>query len=639
MRRLAFVALAVAVVSPSSSTPATGQTPPLTATFVAPLDGAKVAVERVAGFYAGDQQRWRLNMDIWVKNGARRTYRLVESEVCYTNAPVTCRSKTPPSTVTVAAGKSIVVQAPEDRDHPFPVAPVARVVLKFTATDGSGDTAVIVNRSLAEWRNRVAGGGYLFPGKRSDLPDGWYWTDGQNHVFGSNHRNSTSQRFAYDLVVRRWNGKEWTSYKQGKSGKANSDSLIWDLPVYAMADGWILRCNRTVAENSKPGVKGTGGGNSYRIVHANGEVMLYAHLRKDSIPEELCPTEGKDYTVRTAPRVRAGDFLGRVGNSGQSSGPHLHLHLGTTGQKGEQGVPILLRNARTRAAGESWNGWKPCDPKAPSFAVSSPPAAVSRRQLIEPLYPSGAPEAARHSLAEPCFQDVGDQLVASGYRPVWLDGYDVDGKAYVNTVFRPGGGSWVLRHNLSASAYQSELTAWLDKGYVPSLVESYRIGDSLRFAFLAEKRPNPGIGAYHGRSQADHQKLANDYKAQGFAPISVAVVSLKGKLYYTALWEKRSVGTWSMSSQLTAAGYQKFLEDNAKANRRLVYVNAYHHDGKPMFAAVVTSKASKSYAARHDLTTQGYQAEYEKWTRSGLRTQVVTGYRSGSSHRFAGLWR
>ena len=26
-------------------------------------------------------------------------------------------------------------------------------------------------------------------------------------------------------------------------------------------------------------------------------------------------------------RVRAGDFLGRVGNSGESKGPHLHVHV------------------------------------------------------------------------------------------------------------------------------------------------------------------------------------------------------------------------------------------------------------------------------------------------------------------------
>jgi predicted phosphoadenosine phosphosulfate sulfurtransferase len=53
----------------------------------------------------------------------------------------------------------------------------------------------------------------------------------------------------------------------------------------------------------------------------------------------------------------------------------------------------------------------------------------------------------------------------------------------------------------------------------------------------------------------------------------------------------------------------------------------------------VRSGVSTNYAARHDLTFDTYQREFETWTRKGLRTQVVTGYKSGSSHRFAALWR
>jgi len=638
LARIALVAGAVTVLAPPTSSPAPEIGAPLKVSRTEPLSGTKIAVERVAAANATDEQRWRLNFDIGVANSSRRAYRLVQAEICYPNAPVTCRKKSPSPQPTVAPGKSIWVQAPEDRDHPFPIAPAVRVVLEFEATDQSGETAVIVNKSLTEWKGAVAGG-YLFPGRRSDLADGVYWTDGQNHVYGSNHRNSDSQRFGIDLVLRRWNGSAWTSLRPGTDGTANSDSLVWGMPVYAMADGWVLRCYRSLDDNPRPGVKTSGGGNSYRIVHATGEVALYAHLRKGSVPPGLCPKEGENFTQRRAPKVKAGQLIGRVGNSGQSDGPHLHVHLGTTGEEGEQGIPILFRNVRTRFAGETWAASKPCDTKNPSFAVSSPPAAISRRELIEPLYPAKAPELARHGLSEPCFQDVFDQAVASGYRPFWFDGYEVGGKAYVNAVFRPAGGDWVMRSSLSGPEYQSELTSWVGKGYVPTLVESYRLGSALRYAFIAEKRSHAGLSAYHGRTPSQHQALSNQAKSKGLSPVAVAVVSLRGKLYYTGLWEKRSIGVWRLSSQLSSGQYQAFLEENEKAGRRLVYVNAYHHGGKAMFSAIVSSKASKTYAARHELTAAAYQAEYVKWTRKGLRTQVVTGYRAGSSHRFAALWR
>jgi hypothetical protein len=117
------------------------------------------------------------------------------------------------------------------------------------------------------------------------------------------------------------------------------------------------------------------------------------------------------------------------------------------------------------------------------------------------------------------------------------------------------------------------------------------------------------------------------------------VVSLKGRTYYTALWEKTGANGWLLSSTLDAPEYQRWLETNGKSNRHLVYANAYHHDGEPMFSAIVRSGVSTAYAARHDLDAAAFQREFETWVGQGRRTLVVTGYRSGSTHRFAALWR
>src|SRR5690606_5632459 len=56
-------------------------------------------------------------------------------------------------------------------------------------------------------------------------------------------------------------------------------------------------------------------GNAVAISHANGEFSYYAHLQQAS----LAVNEGEI--------IRRGTLIGRVGNSGQSPGPHLHFHL------------------------------------------------------------------------------------------------------------------------------------------------------------------------------------------------------------------------------------------------------------------------------------------------------------------------
>ena len=631
MHRAAVAAVACAAIAilPASAA-AHADADPLSVTAVEPLVGGKVVVERVAAGDAGQDERWRLNLDVWVRNSGTATAKLSRIVVGYPGAPVTTTETN--YGLTIAPGKSAKIQIPENRVLPFPVAPSISVRLEF---DGQ---TLFVNRSLAEHRNPVAGGAYLFPGKRADLPDGWYWTDGQSHVTGSNHRSSSSQRFAYDFVVRRWNGTQWTSRKAGASGNRNENSLIWGLPVYAMADGWILRCGRSKADNM-PGEKTGGAGNFLRIVHAGGEVALYAHLRKDSIPTALCPKPGVNATETTAVHVEAGQMLGRVGNTGSSSGPHLHVHVDTTGEDGGQGRPLHFRNIRTRFAGGDWDASPPCDLRNRSFAAATT-AAAGWRQLVEPLWPSGAGELTRFGLRETCFQDYGDEAVASGYKPVWFDGYDVGGTSYVNVVFRPGGGDWVLRNGLTSAAYQAHVTDWDAKGYRLTHVESYRSGDAIRYAFIAEKgaAARTRTAAYHARTAAQHQQLANQLKAQGYAPTAVSVVSLKGKLSYTALWESNAPSGWLLASTIAHDDYQHWVEVNHAAKRELAYVNAYNHDGKVWFSAVVTPQASLR-AARHDLGADALGATWRDFTGKGLRTQAITGYRTGDTHRFAALWR
>jgi murein DD-endopeptidase MepM/ murein hydrolase activator NlpD len=54
------------------------------------------------------------------------------------------------------------------------------------------------------------------------------------------------------------------------------------------------------------------------VSHADGTFSLYDHLRAGSL------------AVGVGDAIRAGQLLGRVGNSGNTSEPHLHLQVQTT---------------------------------------------------------------------------------------------------------------------------------------------------------------------------------------------------------------------------------------------------------------------------------------------------------------------
>ena len=626
--------VAAVVLAPTAA--ASSAAAPVSVVGIEPKEGNAVVVERVAAAGPGGAEHWRLNLDLILKNTGSRSITLTQVEIAYAaGGPA-------PKTVAVAndaiePGAKYELNVPEDRIHLFPVADSVTVELSFAGYD-----TFSIAQPLAEYRNAAPGGSYPFPGRREDLPDGWYWTDTHNHVVGTDHRNTAHQRFAYDLSIRRWNGEEWTSLtKQAERERAedpnrpkqNSDYLVFGTKLYAVADGTIVKCRRDYPENV-PGVKGPKGNGLWIRTQNTSEYVFYAHMKQNTIPEALCPEEGDDLSIP----VEQGQYLGRAGNSGSSDGPHLHFETDVVDANGKsQGRPLHFHGIRVRKLA-GWSSGGPCRAGSSDFAVVKA-AALDTSMLVEPLYRPGFREIARHGVLDDCYQDLASGLYAAGYQPTWLDGYDVGGKTYFNAVYRGGLPERPSFHGLTAAAYQTAFDQLTGDGYRPVLVESYLRGGHVRYALIAEKSPGPRFVAWHGLSKGEHAAAYRHATKDGYAPVAISVVSVGGHLTYTALLEKRDLGEWDAETKLTPGKYQKFLEDNAKDGRHLVYVNAYVLDGSTRFVAIVSGKASPKYAARHGLDAKAYQTEWETWTGKGLSTQAVTGYAAGGSHRFAALWR
>lgn len=133
----------------------------------------------------------------------------------------------------------------------------------------------------------------------------------------------------------------------------------YDTEVLAVADGIIAAAvddmteNPTLSEAEGPLALENASGNYVTLDLGNGRYAFYEHLKHGSI------------RVRRGERVKSGQVIGRLGNSGSSSsGPHLHLHVADArNELAAEGLPYVFQNFEvigayeaidTFATGERW---------------------------------------------------------------------------------------------------------------------------------------------------------------------------------------------------------------------------------------------------------------------------------------------
>jgi len=108
--------------------------------------------------------------------------------------------------------------------------------------------------------------------------------------------------------------------------------VVFDRPVLAPCAGRVVEAVDDVPDLEPPLRTPDRPPGNYVAIDADGTIVLLAHLRHGTV------------LVSEGDRVVAGQPLGCVGNSGNSSEPHLHIHAEQDGA----GVPLVFPGTRRR---------------------------------------------------------------------------------------------------------------------------------------------------------------------------------------------------------------------------------------------------------------------------------------------------
>jgi|GEM_PF-687074 Membrane proteins related to metalloendopeptidases len=166
---------------------------------------------------------------------------------------------------------------------------------------------------------------------------GWVarWTGNESFhrrgLMSVNGEMTIAQRFATD-----WNkySDDWKSVHG--EGKRNSDYASYGQEVVSVADAVVKSVKDGVPENdlqlqNLPNTLDLAAGNNVVLDLGKGRYALYAHLQPGHI------------AVKPGQKVRRGQVLGLVGNSGNATGPHLHFHISSSPVPlAGEGLPFVI---------------------------------------------------------------------------------------------------------------------------------------------------------------------------------------------------------------------------------------------------------------------------------------------------------
>lgn len=179
----------------------------------------------------------------------------------------------------------------------------------------------------------AAARGYVYEGEavrlESPLRGGVYYVgQGGDSRLVNYHNTHPEQRYALDVVaLNGWGTRAWGVYPSSLKRY-----VIFGAVVYSPCRGTVVSAVDGLADLIPPEADPSQPAGNHVVIACNGVQVTLAHLQNGSV------------TVSPGSTVSVGEPVGRVGNSGNTSEPHLHVHAVRVLEDGSvgDGVPVLV---------------------------------------------------------------------------------------------------------------------------------------------------------------------------------------------------------------------------------------------------------------------------------------------------------
>lgn len=140
----------------------------------------------------------------------------------------------------------------------------------------------------------------------------WRIVEGDGRLF-NHHWVVPAQRASLDIV----RVSRFGSSRRSLGSKANANYLAFGAEIHAPCSGTVTKVRDGLADGALDTQQPAG---NHVVIDNGTEWILLAHMQQGSV------------TLVEGQQVRVGELVGRIGNSGNSTEPHLHIHAQSGGE-------------------------------------------------------------------------------------------------------------------------------------------------------------------------------------------------------------------------------------------------------------------------------------------------------------------
>lgn len=235
-----------------------------------------------------------------------------------------------------------------------------------------------------------------------------------------------------------------------------------------------------------------------------------------------------------------------------------------------------------------------------------------------------------------------DALAPNGWRMISLSVHGNPSDPRYSVVWvKEHGPSYVAVHDLLISKYQRWFDDQTKKGYAPVLVAATGGGANAVVAAVFEKGINKRWVAKHGLvSGADDDQNTIEFwckqaRRDGLVLRSGSIYGSSSQRLHLAVWHEEPEAHWNWRTAESAINHQTWFNAFREVPLRPGFVTLSEHQ---LYFSAFRDDSIGEWHARHNMTSTGYQGQFDDFKKRGLYPVCVQGGGEGSNTRYASIF-